>query len=86
MHHWINFLKDGYPGDKAMYCPQHKLANMEDVVNRHCQYDRPGAQPCRKCPSYAFEGEKVFCATHKQEGMVDVKSRRCKIPNCWRVP
>lgn len=60
----------------------HRLDNMIDVVNRHCEY-----AGCTKTPSYGYVGERAqYCSHHHLPDMEDVKNRRCEWHECRRYP
>ncbi|CAN0559749.1 unnamed protein product, partial [Laminaria digitata] len=61
-------------GKRAVFCKQHALEGMVNVVSRHCSQDT-----CTKQPSFNTRGNKtaVYCREHAQGGMVDILSKRC---------
>lgn len=72
----------GYPGERAQYCSNHHLPDMEDVKNRRCEWHE-----CRRYPIFGREGERArFCSAHKTEDMVNVRNRKCEQDNCSKVP
>jgi hypothetical protein len=64
---------------KALYCSEHKLEGMVDVVSKTCIHEG-----CRVQPHYNKEGETkaLYCSEHKLEGMVDVKNKTCIHEGC----
>ena len=66
---------------KALYCSQHRLEGMINVLIKHCIYEG-----CNTIPLYNYykEGERkgLYCAKHKLEGMVDIKNKTCIYNNC----
>jgi hypothetical protein len=66
---------------KGLYCFEHKLDLMLDVLSKKCRYDQ-----CCKRPTCNYSNEKngVYCSTHKLEGMVDVLSKKCL--HCDKIP
>ena len=72
------------PGVKnGLYCKNHKLDGMVDVVSKTCIYEN-----CTLQPSYNSPGEKngLYCKSHSLEGMVDVKHKTCIYENCTLQP
>ena len=68
---------------KALYCFQHKLENMVDIVSNKCIYEN-----CKIIPIYNVEGETkgVYCSAHKLDGMVDIKNKKCNYEGCKTMP
>ena len=68
---------------KGIYCTEHKLEGMINVISKTCIY-----QNCKVRPNYNNEGETkgIYCAEHKLEGMIDVKNKTCIYPNCKVQP
>ncbi len=68
---------------KGLYCFQHKLENMTDVIHPTCIYLN-----CKVRPMYNIEGNTnaLYCASHKQNGMIDVKNKRCIYEGCKTNP
>jgi hypothetical protein len=68
---------------KAIYCNEHKLDNMIDIVNKRCEYEG-----CNKQPTYNYEGQtkRRFCVNHKLVHMVDIAHKRCKHEGCNTQP
>ena len=65
-----NFLTE----TNALYCSNHKLENMINVVNKRCAHEN-----CLTRPSYNYptETKALFCSEHKAENMVNVVDKRC---------
>eukprot|EP00903_Cladosiphon_okamuranus_P015947 g14730.t1 len=70
-------------GQRALYCGQHKLDGMINVVSRKCV--SPG---CTKGPSYGpAEGKKpLFCSRHRLPDHINVVSPRCAQDGCSKGP
>lgn len=69
-----------FPNEKVpLYCHDHKLNGMVDIVNRSCPLPN-----CYRQPRYNYMGNKtgMFCSDHKEQGMVDVLTKRCKSEWC----
>ena len=69
---------------KAIYCLEHKLNNMIDIKNRHCNYNG-----CKKQPSFNYENETkaIYCSEHKLNEMVNViEKRKCNYNGCKKQP
>jgi len=62
-----------------LYCFDHKLDNMVNVLSPRCKHEK-----CRKQPKFNYEGETkgLYCSNHKLDNMVNVVSTRCKHENC----
>lgn len=66
----------------GLYCNDHKLINMIDVLNKHCSHDN-----CKKRAVYNFINMKPkFCFNHKLENMIDVNAKKCKFEGCIQLP
>jgi hypothetical protein len=63
---------------KGIYCRNHKLANMIDILHNKCKFTN-----CNIRPIYNYENEKkgIYCNKHKLENMIDVvnKNLLCKM-------
>jgi hypothetical protein len=73
-----------YKGEKmGIYCKEHKLDDMIDVLNKTCIIGN-----CELKPSYNYKGKKeyLYCKTHKLDDMVDIKHKTCIIDNCEITP
>ena len=69
-------------GEVPIYCNEHKLVGMVDVVHKKCIHDG-----CKKRPSFNKEGEvPIYCGEHKLGGMVDVLHKRCIHDGCKKRP
>ena len=68
---------------KGIYCGDHKLKDMMDVVNIKCLENG-----CNKRPNYNFQDEKkgIFCGKHKKENMVNVVDKKCLEETCNKHP
>lgn len=68
---------------KGLYCSEHKLDGMINVIDKTCIH--PG---CKTRPSCNFIGhnKKLYCGTHKLEGMIDVSNKPCLFPGCITRP
>ena len=67
----------------AMFCKDHKEADMVNVKHKRCE--RGG---CDKQPTYAEKGDKSarFCKDHKEPDMVNVVSKKCERDGCDKIP
>jgi hypothetical protein len=62
----------------GIYCNEHKLENMVDVISKKCL-------KCNKHAIYNFKGEyAIYCNEHKLENMINVKIKTCI--DCDKVP
>ena len=68
---------------KPLYCFDHKLVDMINVINKTCIYDG-----CSTRPSYNLAGEKrgIYCVTHKLVDMIDVIHKSCIYDGCSTQP
>jgi hypothetical protein len=68
---------------KPLYCNEHKLVDMIDVIHKKCI-----SPDCNKQPSYNHLNEKkgLYCKDHKLDDMLDVKNKRCLEPGCDKIP
>lgn len=68
---------------KPLYCLQHKLEGMIDIINKRCK-----EKNCSVQPSFNHKGEKkaVYCFQHKLNDMVDVRSKKCIEKGCFVQP
>ena len=67
-----------FEGKNALYCSEHKLEGMINVVSKRCLHEG-----CSTQSSCNFEGKKaLYCSKHKLEGMIDVVSKRCIMQHC----
>lgn len=59
---------------KALYCSNHRLEEMVNVITQTCIHSG-----CNVIPIYNIAGEKkaLYCSAHKLEKMVDVKNKMC---------
>ena len=72
----------GYEREVTVFCKDHALDGMVDVLSRQC-----AAPGCGTQPSYGLElGKHTHCAKHAEPGMVNVVSRRCAAPGCDLIP
>ena len=64
---------------KAIYCVNHKLEHMIDIIHKKCVFEN-----CNKIPSYNYINEKkaIYCVNHKLEHMIDIIHKKCKTPLC----
>lgn len=64
---------------KGLYCIDHKLDNMKNIVNKKCLEEN-----CNRSPGFNLPNEKnkLYCAEHKKIGMVDKKHPKCIFENC----
>ncbi len=67
----------------GLYCYNHKLETMIDVVNKTCLNDN-----CTKQPGFNFSTEKqgLYCADHKLENMINVVNKKCLTEGCSKLP
>lgn len=63
----------------GLYCCQHKLPNMYDVVSRMCIHDS-----CMKIPKFNTKSKSygIYCFEHKLKNMINVVERPCTTPLC----
>lgn len=68
-----------------MYCADHKLNNMIDVINEKCEFNNC---TIRACFNYENEKKGKYCSEHKLINMVNIKdiNRICKFNNCFVRP
>ena len=68
---------------KGIYCSNHKLDDMVDVVNKHCIYEG-----CSYSPSCNLPGNKIrlYCSKHKLENMICVMNTYCQYEGCLTHP
>ena len=68
---------------KPLYCFDHRLVDMINVITKTCIYDGCTTQSC-----YNFAGEKlgIYCGKHKLVDMIDVKSKTCIYDGCGTHP
>jgi hypothetical protein len=68
---------------KPLYCNQHKLPNMIDIINKRCQNEG-----CMKQPNYNYDGKTkpLYCNQHKLDNMIDIKHKRCQNEGCMIIP
>jgi hypothetical protein len=73
-----------YPDKKGgIYCTQHKLEGMINVVDGKCNGVHENGEVCLKIPTYNFDGLKPkFCYDHKLNGMKNVKHTHCLNDGC----
>ncbi len=58
---------------QTIYCKNHKLINMIDVINKKCHICN------NKQPNFNYIGEKIalYCQSCKLENMIDIKNKKC---------
>ena len=68
---------------KGLYCNEHKLDGMVNVVSKKC--NNPD---CNKQPWYNYMNEKkgLYCTVHKLDGMIDILHKKCNNPDCIKQP
>ena len=68
---------------KAVYCSEHKLNGMVDVIHKRCKHEG-----CKTRPNFNIIGKKqgLYCSAHKKDGMVDVINKTCIHPDCEKQP
>ncbi len=73
----------GFPGNtRALYCSDHVIPGMQDIMNTKCDYFG-----CIIQPTFNFEGlPKKRCFKHKEDGMINVTAKRCEFPGCLHQP
>jgi hypothetical protein len=68
---------------KALYCAEHKIAGMADVISARCRHEGCGGKEAR----YGTErGRALYCIEHKTAGMENVTSKRCRHEYCGKRP
>jgi hypothetical protein len=67
----------------AIFCKDHKLIDMKDIVNKRCNHDG-----CDKRPNYNYptETSPIFCKDHKLINMENITSKRCNHDGCEKQP
>lgn len=72
----------GYEKKKSLYCADHKLDDMMDVIHKKC-----ASAGCDTLPYFGFKaGPADYCSKHKLEGMIDVIHKRCIHSGCMLSP
>jgi hypothetical protein len=71
------------PGSpNGLYCVNHKLPEMIDVVSALCKYPN-----CTKQPSFNIDGKiPLYCKIHKAADMMDVRNTKCLFIDCNKSP
>lgn len=71
----------------GIYCKEHKLEGMIDVVHTKCIFVKDGKE-CNKQASSNIKGENkaLYCKEHRTKEMVNVKSKLCIEPGCPKQP
>jgi len=72
-----------YEGEKMpRFCEKDAEIGMVNVKDKRCAH-----YPCRKTPSYNFEGESpLYCTGHAKKGMIYLKGKLCRYEGCPRFP
>jgi hypothetical protein len=71
----------GYPGQKAIYCKDHKIINMVDLHHTLCKGGN-----CNIRANYDYlNGKGQYCNKHKLEGMINIYNKICTYENCKRI-
>ena len=73
-----------FSGEKSgIYCDEHKLIDMIDVIHKTCIYEG-----CDTRPSYNLAGKKqgIYCFKHKLVDMINVKNKTCIYEGCDTRP
>src|SRR5689334_6928887 len=66
--------------NEGIYCNNHKLKDMVNVVDKKCRFEG-----CCTIPNYNYPGEigGKYCFSHKKEEMIDVKRKNiCQHEEC----
>ena len=68
---------------RGLYCADHKIEGMINVMSKNCIYP-----DCKKQPTFnlACNKKTLYCADHKIEGMINVKDKNCIYPGCKTIP
>ena len=68
---------------KGVYCFNHKLDGMVNVIHKRCIHDE-----CKKHPCFNTDGETkgLYCSNHKLDGMINVIDKHCKSDECKKRP
>ena len=68
---------------EKIYCFEHKLQGMIDIVSKYCIHEN-----CKIRPTFNYQNEKkpLYCFEHKLDEMVDIKSKRCIHQGCKKQP
>jgi hypothetical protein len=72
------------PGEKrGLYCGEHKLLNMINVIMKRCKYNG-----CNVYPTFNFSNLKtpLYCNSHKLSDMVNVVDPKCITVGCITRP
>ena len=69
--------------NKGLYCLEHKLNDMVNVITKTCIIEECGTHP-----SFNYENIKtpIYCIEHILDGMVNVVSKNCIYLNCGTRP
>lgn len=67
--------------DTPIYCFNHKLENMVNVISDICVY--PNCKT-RSCFNYIGFKKGIFCVDHKLDEMIRVTKSNCTITNCTK--
>jgi hypothetical protein len=80
---WIRASYSKNYGDKPIYCKNHAINGMIDVISRLCKYDG-----CTKQPTYNYSEYKygIYCYNHKLDGMTNVSGKKCISDFCHHIP
>ncbi len=74
-HPSCNFKGERIP----LYCSQHKLQDMVDIINKRCKFEGCDTRP--NC-NFKRETKGLYCSQHKLQDMVDIRNKRCKSYLC----
>jgi hypothetical protein len=71
---------------KAIFCYQHKIKTMENIISKRCSF-----KGCNLRPYYNYENEQkvLYCKNHKLQDMVYIKSKqskKCEFSDCKSNP
>lgn len=72
----------GFEYKKPIYCAEHFINGMRNVVHKHCIHDG-----CYKRASYGLEDKKAtHCLTHVLKNMRNVINKQCEVEGCYTMP
>lgn len=73
----------GWTWKKPLKCAQHKIQDMDDVMNKRCEYEG-----CKTLPIFGNKGKPTHCWTHRKDNMEDVRhgKNQCNHDGCKTRP
>ena len=69
--------------DKGLYCNEHKLVNMVNVIEKVCVIEG-----CKELPVCNIMGstKPLYCLDHRKDDMINIVTRLCAFPECKTRP